>query len=124
MRITTTIDAPMPTAPRMPLLVNLAWATALALLLSVGYVASYPLALRAGGHHDIVAYRPVQRLIDDGPLEDPMLWWAGLWGVDAEVIVASVMRKFEAGEVGVEGCSWSHAMRGGATDERPRTNTR
>jgi hypothetical protein len=92
----------MPTAPRKPLLVNLAWAAAPVMLLAIGYVASYPIALRIIDHHDIPAYRPVQRLIDSELLDGPMCWWAGFWGVDGKLIAASLHRKIDSGEIDID----------------------
>lgn len=83
---------PMPTAPRKPLLVNLAWVVALGLLLTVGYVASYPIAMRVIDRHDIVAYRPVQYLIDETPLADPIYWWSERCGAWTEVAWAAFHR--------------------------------
>lgn len=74
----------MPTAPRKPLLVNLAWTVALVIGLPTVYVLSYapvfslvsdPWASR------IPAYRPVDWLIDNTPLRPLLFRWADLWGV-------------------------------------------
>ena len=99
----------MAAATRKALLVNLAWTSALAIVLAVGYVGSYPLALRIIDQEDIAVYRPVQRLIDAGPLEGPMCRWAGIWKVDRNVIAASVRRKVHSGEIDLdyEGCGCS-----------------
>jgi hypothetical protein len=31
---------------------------------------------------DPVVYRPVMWLIDNTPCREPLLWWAGVWGMD------------------------------------------
>jgi hypothetical protein len=82
----------MPTSPRKPLLVNLAWAAALVLLLAVGYVLSYPIALRLVWSIDIPAYRPVQYLIDRTPFSTPIIWWSRLCGTAEEVVNFSIYR--------------------------------
>jgi hypothetical protein len=74
------------------LLVNLAWATALGLMLAGGYVASYPIALRATQRIDMPAYRPVQYLIDETPLDRPIIWWSRICGAGQEAASASIYR--------------------------------
>jgi hypothetical protein len=86
----------MPTAPRKPLLVNLAWAAALSLMLAVAYVASYPVAVRYTQQIDIVAYRPVQYLVDHTRIRGPIRWWADKCGTEYEVVVASDWRAYLA----------------------------
>ncbi len=58
------------TAPRKPVLVNLAWCASL-LLFPVLYVASYPIAVRMTRSFHMLAYSPVEWLIDNTPLRDP-----------------------------------------------------
>ncbi len=76
----------MPTAPRKPLLVNLAWAAALVMLLAVGYVLSYPMAVRRmEGDFHLPAYIPVEWLVDNTALREPIYWWADLCGAGRDV---------------------------------------
>ena len=66
---------------RRPMLVNLAWAASL-LLFPVLYVASYPIAVRMiGEFKPLPAYRPVEWLIDNTPLNEPISRWADCCGV-------------------------------------------
>lgn len=74
----------MPTAPRKPLLVNLAWAVALVIGLPTVYVMSYAPVFsltRGPSASDIPAYRPVDWLIDNTPFRPLLFNWADLWGV-------------------------------------------
>jgi hypothetical protein len=80
---------------RKPLVVNLAWATALAILLAMGYVASYPIAVRITDSTDLPAYRTVEWLIDNTPLAQPILQWADCCGVGFEVAIASNLREVD-----------------------------
>ena len=79
----------MSAKPRKPLLVNLAWATALVLLVAVGYVLSYAPVYRWQVGPDVDGFRilqmsgygPVEWLMDNTALSKPLLWWGDVWGV-------------------------------------------
>jgi hypothetical protein len=88
----------MSTALRKPLLSNLAWVAALAGVFGVAYVLSYPLAVRVQSSAELPAYCLVDWLIDNTPAQEPMLWWADVWGVGEEVRVASLLREFSRPE--------------------------
>lgn len=68
---------------------------AMLVALPVGYVISYPLAVRASGglNPDLPAYRPVELLIDNTPLRQPMFWWAEKCKVGAQVRFACFARQ-------------------------------
>jgi hypothetical protein len=84
----------MTTTARKPWLANLMWATALLVVVSpVLYVLSYAPAVRlhlvrmdttfftVGVIGEPGPYSPVDWLIDHTPLQRPLFWWAGLFGV-------------------------------------------
>ena len=68
---------------------------AMLVALPVGYVISYPLSVRASGglNPDLPAYRPVELLIDNTPLQQPMFWWAEKCKVGAQVRFACFARQ-------------------------------
>lgn len=87
-------------ARRIPLL-----PIALLVLLPLVYVLSYAPAYRIGkpaGWSRIdcqsAVYRPVEWLIDNTPLDEPLYRWADLWGVRADVVWAAAFRAFDRGE--------------------------
>ena len=92
----------MTAKPRKPLLVNLTWAGVLVFVfVPVLYVLSYAPAVQwkcgqtgsmtiDGG--ELPIYQPVDWLIDNTPLERPLLWWAALFGVREEFEFAGVLR--------------------------------
>ena len=85
----------MPTAGRNPVLVNLAWSTALAGLLAVGYALTYPVAFRfvdSDSDGKIIVYRPVEWLMDETVVRRPILRWADLCGTYDEVRHAWILR--------------------------------
>ena len=89
-----------PRTSRRLLLVNLAWSTALVIVLAVGYVLSYPFALKHIGRYDIPAYRPVQYLIDKTSFGRPMPRWGALCGLREDAVLnASSYRRFDAGDL-------------------------
>lgn len=59
------------------------------LLLGAGYVLSYAPVYRmkteSGMLGGIAGYQPVEWLMDETPLRDPLLRWASVWGVDDEM---------------------------------------
>lgn len=81
---------PMPAKPRKPLLLNLTWAGAALLGLVMLYVLSYAPVFRVVvgtdnlfrprylGH--LPGYGPVEWLVDNSSLNQPLLWWGGVWG--------------------------------------------
>jgi hypothetical protein len=69
------------TKPRKPLPVNLAWAASLVLVLSAGYVFSYPVAVRITDGRKLAVYRPVELMIEHDILRQPLLKWADVCGV-------------------------------------------
>lgn len=62
--------------PRKPLPANLAWAAALVVMLAVGYVLSYPAAMKLKPAGHIPGYQPVEWLIDQTALGEPILRWS------------------------------------------------
>ena len=109
----------MPTSPRKPLLVNLAW-TAAHLLFPLGYILSYapmyrwkqgpdpPPSIIEDERGNIVyigpsglrtirlrlhRYAPVEWLIDNTLLSRPMLWWGDVWGCGETMRDASDARR-------------------------------
>lgn len=81
--------------PHKPVLVNLAWTTALAGLFAVGYMLSYPLAFRfvdSDSDGKMIAYGPVEWLMDETFVGRPMLWWADLCGTYEAVRHAWIIR--------------------------------
>ena len=67
--------------PRKPLLINLLWAAVLGVVLFVVYAMSYPVAVRLTSSTVLPAYRPVEWLIDNTPVREPMFRWAEFCGV-------------------------------------------
>jgi hypothetical protein len=43
------------------------------------------------------AYIPVEWLIDHTPLDEPLLWWAELWGVEPRQSFESICRQTSPG---------------------------
>ena len=41
---------------------------------------------------DLPVYKPLDWLIDETPLRDPLLWWADVWGVRGTFVKASSWR--------------------------------
>jgi hypothetical protein len=107
----------MSTKARKPWLANLVWATALFFVFGpVLYVLSYAPCVRLlgggfevsstpigggmtinrvehwGDGRDYPAYQPVDWLIDNTPLQRPLFWWAGLFGVEPEFRLAAALR--------------------------------
>lgn len=103
----------MPTAPRKSLLANLTWAGVLVFVfVPLLYVLSYapfvswwnkdrpirfagPSAWFGSVYPDgdeLPLYRPVDWLIDHTPLQRPLFWWAGLFGVQDEFEGAAAFR--------------------------------
>jgi hypothetical protein len=96
--------------PRKPLPANLAWATALIILLFSGYVLSYAPAYRYtygpdGANPDFffepfrsaeqpmpLLFRPVEWLMDNSPLDRVLVRWAALWRVARDVRYDSNLR--------------------------------
>jgi hypothetical protein len=83
-------------SPRKPLLANVTWTAAFALVLLVPYLLSYAPVVAYAEKHDLAQptdlfdvtdgkelpiYRPVDLLIDYTPLRRPLVAWARLWGV-------------------------------------------
>jgi hypothetical protein len=66
---------------------------ALGIVVLVGYVASYPVILRITMNPDIIAYRPVQFLIDETPVADPICRCSEIFGFERYVRLASTYRK-------------------------------
>jgi hypothetical protein len=67
-----------------PLLINLGWAAAFAVVLAAGYVFTYAPVFRVVRTENAVElpfYRPVDWLIDNTPLRPLLFYWADLWGV-------------------------------------------
>ena len=79
--------------PRNPLFVNLAWATVMVVVLSVVYVLSYPVAIRLMESPSPALYQPVEWLIDNSPLREPMFKWADYWDVGDAVRIMQVVRR-------------------------------
>lgn len=76
-------------------LVNFAWSMSLAGLLAVGYVLSYPVAVRfvdSDSDGKIIVYRPVEWLIDETFFRRPMIRWADSCGTYDEVRHAWILR--------------------------------
>jgi len=78
--------------PRKPLLVNLFWCSAF-MLLPTAYVLSYPLAFRVTPSEELWIYTPVEWLIDNTLLEEPMYRCSDCWGVGEEVRICSLIRQ-------------------------------
>jgi hypothetical protein len=74
----------MSAKPHKPLLVNLAWCAAL-LILPLGYLASYPPAIRMTRNCDMPAYRPAQWIIDKTPASDAYLRFSYAIGCGLDV---------------------------------------
>ena len=109
----------MPTKVHKPWLVNVPWLAALSLSIAVLYVLSYapfvrmrgglqyaplppptsvwdlhgdPPIVSFGDGRDYPAYRPVDWLIDNTPLRDPLLWWADLFDIGRDMQTAHLYR--------------------------------
>jgi hypothetical protein len=85
---------------RKSLLDNLLWAAALGLVLAVGYVLSYPIALRLGPPEWIShtpGYGPVEWLIDETPLRRPLLLWSEVCGSEMRASIGSTARGITRG---------------------------
>jgi hypothetical protein len=87
---------------------------ALLVLLPVAYVLSYAPVYRIGKSsgwsridRSIAAYRPVDWLIDNTPLDEPLYRWADLWGVRGDFVWATAFRAFARGEAGAIGVTIS-----------------
>jgi hypothetical protein len=96
----------MTTKPRKPVLPNVVLACML--LVPPLYVLSYAPAVRIQAAREVSvptltaplyldgdllpAYRPVDWLIDNTPLRRPLLWWAGVWGVEGHFELSAVFR--------------------------------
>lgn len=76
-------------------IVNLSWVAALALIVVLAYLLSYPVAVRWTGSSEPPGYRPAEWLIDHTPIQKPMLRWADLCGTGKTVRLMSVLRLFE-----------------------------
>jgi hypothetical protein len=77
----------------------------LLVVLPLAYVLSYAPAYRIGKSsgwsridRSIAAYRPVDWLIDNTPLDEPLYRWADLWGVRGDFVWATAVRSFDRGE--------------------------
>jgi hypothetical protein len=77
----------------------------LVVLVPLMYVLSYAPVYRLGmqrGWSGIdrqpAAYRPVDWLIDNTPLNEPLYGWADLWGVRGDFVWAAAYRAFNRGE--------------------------
>lgn len=86
----------------------------LLVVLPLAYVLSYAPAYRIGKSsgwsridRSIAAYRPVDWLIDNTPLDEPLYRWADLWGVRGDFVWAAAFRSFVRGEAGAIGVSIS-----------------
>jgi hypothetical protein len=77
--------------PRKPWLANLLLTGALPVLVCA-YVFSYPIAMRYYPSPDLLAYRPVQWLIDETPLRAPIYAWSRVCGTEAKVRTSSSFR--------------------------------
>ena len=74
-------------------------------LLIIGYVLSYAPVYRlarplgwASVTEGMAVYRPVDWLIDNTPLDDPLFRWAACWNVSDDFVWSWVVRAFERGE--------------------------
>ena len=85
-------------------------------LLGVAYVLSYAPVVRFKGPYsgnrpgaflfpidgsDLPVYRPVDYLIDETPLREPLFLWADLWGVREPFEFASAVRNFSGFQLDV-----------------------
>lgn len=77
----------------------------LAVVLPVIYALSYAPAYRIGKSSGWMRidsqhafYAPVDWLIDNTPLDEPLYRWADLWGVRGDVVWAAAFRAFKRGE--------------------------
>lgn len=77
----------------------------LLVLLPLAYLLSYAPVYRMGKSsgwsridQPIAVYRPVDWLIDNTPLNEPLYRWADLWGVRGDFIWAAAFRAFDRGE--------------------------
>jgi len=80
------------------------WPWAAVLMLFVVLVVTYPLSYapvvriqsaasgKSGKRIDF--YRPVDWLIDNTPLQEPLFFWAKVWGVERVFIVQAIDRKY------------------------------
>ena len=106
----------MTAKPRKPPLVNLTLVGVL--VLPVLYVLSYAPVVRWKYDRlpatdqfvgrpidgsDLPLYAPVDWLIDHTPLERPLFWWAGVWGMRQQFVLSSAYRS-------VEGIDWSKVI--------------
>lgn len=77
----------------------------LAALLSLGYLLSYAPVYRIGkayGWSNLdrqpVVYQPINWMIDQTPLDEPLYLWADCWGVRGDFVWAAAARSFRRGE--------------------------
>jgi hypothetical protein len=96
----------MAIASRKPLLVNVAWTIALFCVVTSGYVLSYAPVVRvikaaqpddldrlyAADGYELPPYAPIDWMIDQTPLRNPLLRWAELCGVGTDFLFASEIR--------------------------------
>ena len=55
-----------------------------------------PATVKAPIHgDDLTIYKPVDWLIDETPLREPLLWWAGVWSVRGTFVEAMMWRPKE-----------------------------
>jgi hypothetical protein len=87
----------MPSAPRKPWIANTLWTGALGVLFGpILYVLSYPVTVRVTGTHQLSGYKPVEWLIDDTSLREPLLAWADVCGAGLLVRNGSVVRLIDS----------------------------
>jgi len=74
--------------------------------LLLGYLLSYAPVYRltkpagwSSVDRSLVVYRPVDWLIDNTPLDEPLYRWAGCWGVRGDFVWSAAARAFSRGEV-------------------------
>jgi hypothetical protein len=91
---------------RLPLL-PIVLLVVLPLVYVFSYAPVYRLGKRSGWSRidlPIAAYRPVDWLIDNTPLDEPLYRWADLWGVRGDFVWSAAFRAFVregAGAIGV-----------------------
>ena len=69
---------------------------AIIVVLAVAYVLSYAPCVKLRpdtAYESGLFYRPVCWMIDETPLRNPFLHWAGLWGADFDIEHASRIRQ-------------------------------
>lgn len=98
------MNAPNENGPRKRSVVgNVAAVGGLLMLAALLYVLSYPVVVRIRygrqpplsyqlGDGNWELYRPVEWLIAETPLREPLFWWAGVWGVGEAVEMRHEMR--------------------------------